>query len=514
LEAKLNALSFGNIWFRASASGAWVALATMPTQKTGSLYFKGVGQMGSKLLIRSSNDLIALDTWFNVDIIAHGNSVEVKINGKTTANTNIENLPTKGTFYLTSDTSDKSVHFRKIEIKELPPTPPAGKPFVIPAKSAKAEGAFATLKDAVAAAKSGDTIEIRGDGPFVTPGLELGLKALRIQAGTGFRPCLTLDDPRVGLVYTNAALVLEGLTIERRVSENPDKDYLSLIYSYKVPLHLSHCRFVASGRCPAVANGASSGSTVLHSEFQGNLSEAVGWDSPLRGDFAMENCVAVVDWSCFEVLQSDGDLRNVRLRVRRNTFVAANGLVYGIYGLPAAFIDKRPDPKVPELHLEIKENVIDASWASWHVAEKKKYLPLADYPPLLPRWMTLTDQWNVYSHSKVPFLVLGSFEQKWVNGFAKLQEWNKLWGITKPTSVESAVRFVGGDLRKKGRAGLLTPADFRLADGSPGKGKGQDGKDLGADVDKVGPGPAYDRWRQTAEYRQWRMKTDKLLSGQ
>ena len=32
---------------------------------------------------------------------------------------------------------------------------------------------------------------------------------------------------------------------------------------------------------------------------------------------------------------------------------------------------------------------------------------------------------------------------------------------------------------------------------------GPGGKDLGADVDLVGPGPAYERWKKTPEYQQW-----------
>ena len=30
-----------------------------------------------------------------------------------------------------------------------------------------------------------------------------------------------------------------------------------------------------------------------------------------------------------------------------------------------------------------------------------------------------------------------------------------------------------------------------------------DGKNVGADVDLVGPGPAYERWKKTPEYQQW-----------
>ena len=50
---------------------------------------------------------------------------------------------------------------------------------------------------------------------------------------------------------------------------------------------------------------------------------------------------------------------------------------------------------------------------------------------------------------------------------------------------------------------LITAADFRLRPDSPGYRAGKDGKDLGADVDLVGPGPAYERWKKTPEYQEW-----------
>jgi hypothetical protein len=49
----------------------------------------------------------------------------------------------------------------------------------------------------------------------------------------------------------------------------------------------------------------------------------------------------------------------------------------------------------------------------------------------------------------------------------------------------------------------ITPADFRLRADSAGYRAGKDGKDLGADVDLVGPGTAYERWKTTPEYQQW-----------
>ena len=49
----------------------------------------------------------------------------------------------------------------------------------------------------------------------------------------------------------------------------------------------------------------------------------------------------------------------------------------------------------------------------------------------------------------------------------------------------------------------ITPDDFRLRPDSAGYQAGKDKKELGADVDLVGPGAAYERWKKTPEYQQW-----------
>ena len=71
--------------------------------------------------------------------------------------------------------------------------------------------------------------------------------------------------------------------------------------------------------------------------------------------------------------------------------------------------------------------------------------------------------------------------------------------------MEGDIRFQGGDLVTRAHTApeKLTAKDFRLRPDSAGYKAGKDGKDLGADVDLVGPGPAYERWRKTPEYQQW-----------
>jgi hypothetical protein len=67
----------------------------------------------------------------------------------------------------------------------------------------------------------------------------------------------------------------------------------------------------------------------------------------------------------------------------------------------------------------------------------------------------------------------------------------------------SKLLFKGDDLRAKWKdnPGQLTPEDFRLRKGIV------DDKEFGANVDLVGPGKAYEAWKQTAEYQKWRKDT-------
>src|SRR5262249_6037282 len=64
--------------------------------------------------------------------------------------------------------------------------------------------------------------------------------------------------------------------------------------------------------------------------------------------------------------------------------------------------------------------------------------------------------------------------------FASLKEWQDFWGTGGAKASQGVARFEGGDLypRLEADPWKLQPADFRLAKGSPGKGKGEGGKDL------------------------------------
>ena len=139
-------------------------------------------------------------------------------------------------------------------------------------------------------------------------------------------------------------------------------------------------------------------------------------------------------------------------------------------------------------------------------AKEARDLPAADAELYLRSRLNWQEHHNVFAE-KVSMLKHNLRGQRFnpTQDSWSLADWNKFWKLTDTGSITGVLRYQGGDLAAKATFNIeqLKPEDFRLAPGSAGKGAGTDGRDLGADVDLVGPGPAYERWKKTPEYQQW-----------
>src|SRR5262249_17302040 len=114
--------------------------------------------------------------------------------------------------------------------------------FVVLGGKEGAERPFDTLAEAGAAADSGATIEVRGNGPFLSRSPVLtAKKALTIRAGAGFRPVLQVDRQAGGpcCLSNNGPLVLEGL--EFRKSAKHGTPGGSVLQAH-APLYVANCR--------------------------------------------------------------------------------------------------------------------------------------------------------------------------------------------------------------------------------------------------------------------------------
>jgi hypothetical protein len=170
---------------------------------------------------------------------------------------------------------------------------------------------------------------------------------------------------------------------------------------------------------------------------------------------------------------------------------------------------KSPQPGRKYLRVKARENVFDAETLLLFTQDPVGELSPAPFEQsVLSEWVAWQGQRNVYAASVALagwYLASTGFLEP-EKSVKTLADWRDFWSTAESQSVEGPVRFMGADLLRKlnSEPGRLTPSDFRLRPDSAGFRAGADGKDLGADIDLVGPGEAYERWKQTPEYAEWR----------
>jgi hypothetical protein len=176
--------------------------------------------------------------------------------------------------------------------------------------------------------------------------------------------------------------------------------------------------------------------------------------------------------------------------------------------------------------VHISANLVDVGTFSllvppdWSNAEAKT-LSAEQAERLLPRTMVWREERNLYREgmifqtmarvSKPGKQERGASDEVLPSG-RRFADWQRVWKTGDSGSAEGVIRYEGGNVlaRMEASPNRITPADFRLRPDSAGYRAGKDGKDLGADVDLVGPGAAYERWKKTPEYEQWLKDTGQV----
>ena len=104
-------------------------------------------------------------------------------------------------------------------------------------------GTYPRLSDALAAARPHDVIEVRFSGERLIDPFRVGGKPLTIRAAKGFTPVFVATNNGQPLILADAPLTLEGLTLWRR---GPVVNFVQLISVESAPLHLLNCRLLRS----------------------------------------------------------------------------------------------------------------------------------------------------------------------------------------------------------------------------------------------------------------------------
>jgi tetratricopeptide (TPR) repeat protein len=382
------------------------------------------------------------------------------------------------------------------------------KAFVILSGGSEA-GAYVTLAEAVERAASGDTIEVRGNGPFVTPQLKIAT-ALTIRAGEGYRPVIQVAKgvqsvlPPVFL-DVSAPLILEGLEFRG----NADPNALHCVSYFKhSPLYVANCRF---SRCELL---------VSASIFQVRNSQLLMPDSnalalsprSLGPTHVVENNV-IAAAGAGGALSLSGEVGGGQIVLTRNALLCSYERVITVNSVAS---HERQMP----LLLGLSRNILAGKGSALRfglIAPRPPDAPDSSGPELeqlLHEVIALRDDRNVYPDGARLIrlninVIPRSIEP--TRPYQTLSEWDEFWGQSNTGSIQGRTQFKGGETAFTA-PWSLQPDDFRLTPESAGYRAGPDGKDLGPEIDLVGPGPAYERWKQTPAYQQWLKETGQKKS--
>jgi endonuclease YncB( thermonuclease family) len=389
------------------------------------------------------------------------------------------------------------------------PKKEAGPPFAVLARAGNVERTFATLAEAVSAAASGDTIEVRGDASITKP-VRIAGKVLTIRAAPRTVPTLALKrnsaaDAAVNL-WTDSPLTLEGLSFHAIDAAPADVPYYILLYSQKAPIRVAGCRFVMDlprGQCVLAADGSPrcecrNCQAILSSE----PSAFVNYAYPSNGRVILSNNVVAGPSSAHAlVLAPVGNATEAACELVRNSVaMTAVAFVLG-EGASALAVGKSGG----SVRVDARENVLAGTALAFGQDQNEPTRTAAEAEALLKRLLGWYEERNSYAERPFLFLARRGKPIAGLNERRKLAEWEELWGSRNTGSLQGPIVFDGGDLMTKAQASpaTLVPADFRLARGSSGSRPGAGGERLGAEIEIVGPGAGYEKWKGTPEYQQW-----------
>ncbi len=381
--------------------------------------------------------------------------------------------------------------------------------FVLQGGRGVAERKFDTLAEAVLGASDGDTIEIHGNGPFGCTPISIS-SALTIRAGKGFRPRIIYAETRPDdgfLLENHAPLNLEGLELE--IPDFRDQLWRSVVICRGSSVQAAHCRFLARGLGISLNTGESLITVARNCVFLRGIHLVHGLPAGARR--VIENCV-VAGHNALGMTYSRSDASDISVRLVHNTFVVNPCPVIDFrlaasVKIPAANQTRQP------LTFDLSSNILHARNIVWirQFTNENSIDPVKAEAVfrLLVDWH---EHQNLESLSGIYLASTLAEEQPNADRFQNRTEWERYWGSDHTGAREGHVRYQGGNLVAKlaTEPEKLGPEDFRLRPDSAGYRAGDDGKDLGADIDLVGPGPAYERWQNTHAYQQWLKDTGQV----
>jgi hypothetical protein len=390
--------------------------------------------------------------------------------------------------------------------------------FVVLGTEDVAMGKYDTLAEAVLNSSHGDTIEIRGNGPFVTDPIQI-LHPVSMRAAAGFRPVIRMSSrgvkTRTPLLKTDADLVLEGIEFQRSgppLAGVPGQFQLApcLIWGEGAVLRVANCRFqVSPGMLQVCVYSERNEATVFVCNCMflcpDSLAVSAGIKIQRR---VMANCVQIGGKANGVHRHKAESARAEDVLMTQNTLIATLAITGFLTGNLA---DGEVTSATRTVRIEASHNIFDAPGALTAHGHTREMGFAALGNSAVRQLIAWQDRNNLYRPGGCSlFGHAPESSEPLPNNPA---EWADFWNEPEAVIKEGVIRYQGGDLVSKlfDSPDEITPDDFRLRSDSAGYRVRSDGKDLGANIDFVGPGEGYERWKETPDYQQWQEERRKLM---
>jgi hypothetical protein len=414
---------------------------------------------------------------------------------------------------------------------------PSGPPprFALIGRSGAVRRSFSEFPGAIQEAAAGDTLEIRGSDAVRIAPLHLE-KPLVLRAAHGARPALcpalTTESGDAPLIESGAALVIEGLDIQCLAAGPRGYSPQSVLAVRHASLRLANCRVIHCGAGPALRLEDPTLGELRNSLLCSSTGAAVDCVAGGRVRVLVENCV-LAGYSGITVHQT-ARATDVFLELRHDTMVLHEAV--RVHFDPVAREQAKGDGRV-FIHVAVTRSLFDTDGAlltnqsdrhspaeverigrfsrgeaGRNVDHGRGKSPIARANAGLAnikKAIAWQDEQSLYSGTGPLLAMASSQSPRQLSGLgvpAGIAQWDEFWGASKPEIAQlSDGSFDARTLRSAATAHpqLLTPGDFRRTFRLRGAWRPLESRLEGVNTSLVGPGEAYEAWKNTFEYRNW-----------
>src|SRR5262245_9133240 len=192
-------------------------------------------------------------------------------------------------------------------------------------------------------------------------------------------------------------------------------------------------------------------------------------------------------------------LHDVSVRLTRNTCAVGSPVVFGFGRWPDS--PAAGATRAQPIRLESSANILDGQIPIYRFGlpvRESKDRQFAEAQTWLRSVYDWHEERNLYKAGSEFISMSFAGPAVPLPGLKNLDDWRRFWGSAAVDARQGPIKYRGGNVvaRVANAPEKLTPEDFRLQPESAGYHTGENARDLGAAVELVGPGKAYERWKK------------------